>query len=778
MNQSATAAKWAKGAAAGAGFALVAGLVATQAGPTSLSASSHREAPLISGDPRADNTDVYAFVSPDAPDTVTMIASWIPFEEPSGGPNFYPWADGARYNINVDNDGDAVADLAYTWVFTTVTKDAGQFLTNTGPFDSVNDPTLNVYQTYDLTVRDLNGTPTNEADDTSTLILDDAISAPSAAGAISTPDYQALVDEAVADGTVGPLKSYAGQSDDPFFLDLRVFDLLYGATVAPEVGEDTLAGYNVNTIALQLPKDVLALNGSSATNPVVGIWSTTDREMTTVNNNGTPADPSDDFAETKYVQVSRLGNPLVNEVVLPLALKDAFNSIDPTVDATVPSAVDAVVNPILPGLVEAIYGQPAPVGPRSDLVEIFLQGVSVANGGLVGTPDDNPALKADLNDLAINADVTSATPSEMLRLNMAVPVSANPSSAGVLGGDLQGFPNGRRLEDDVLDIALAVVEGAVFKDGADVSALAPFDSVDRNDREFADTFPYVALPHLDSVTNGTERTPRAPSIISVNPERLLNTRTGAKLAAKSVTELQVSGVGTAGVPSDARAVFLNVTATNAEAPGFVTVYACDKPRPEASSLNPDPQRVTSGLVPAQLSATGKVCLYTDSATNLIVDVSAFIPSTAKYTSIVPERLIDTRNGAKPGAGSVTKVKVTGTTGAALPSTTQAVLVNITSARSTVDGFVTAYPCDAPRPEASNLNTSVGNRRANLASVKVAADGTICLFSSVPSSVGLFADRSETTRRHSSCEPSRLHRLQADRRPDHRSRCPRPGNRRS
>lgn len=781
MTQPTRTAKWKRGAAAGAGFALVATLVATTTGPASLSASSHREAPLIAGDPRADNTDVYAFVSPDDEDTVTLIANWLPFSEPTGGPNFYPWADGeiagltddnagadgynlgaddtagqnggAVYKINIDNDGDAVADIVYSWVFDTITKDPGQFLVNTGQFDSVADAELNVYQTYDLIVTDVGA-------GTDTVVLDDAISAPSIAGEVSTPDYQPLVDEAVASGTAGDLMSYAGQADDSFFLDLRVFDLLYGAGVVPEVGEDTLAGYNVNTIALQVPKTELALNGDDAANPVIGIWSTTDRFVRD-SDGGTPADPSDDTFES--VQVSRLGNPLVNEVVLPLALKDAFNSIPPSADASAAggAAVDAVRRPILPPLVELIYGVPTPGdnnddgdnddfnddgssadgedSPRSDLVEIFLQGVSVDNFGLGLEGEDadtNPLLAADLNGHNLNADAGAIQPSEQLRLNMAVPVSAEPSAAGVLGGDFQGFPNGRRLADDVVDIALAAAEGAFFMDGADVSGLAPFDSVDRNDREFSDTFPYVALPHLDSVNTGTEapdQTPRNPSIISINPERILDTRTTAPAAAGSTT---VVNVGDALVPEDAQAAFLNITAAQTEADGFVTAFPCDADgdgtlddRPVASSLNPDPDRIVSGLVSATPDADGNVCIYTESATQLIVDVQAYIPGTAEYTAIEPTRLLDTRSGAKPGAGSVQVIDVSDVDGTDGPDGSSAVLVNITSAQTDSDGFITAYPCDADRPNTSNLNTRVDTRRANLASVKVAADGTICVYSS-------------------------------------------------
>ena len=153
ISQTRSPRRWRRYVAAASGVALVGGAAAVAGGPLGIGASSHREAPLIAGDPRADNTDVYAFVSPDAPDTVTLISNWIPFEEPNGGPNFYTWADDTRYNIKIDNDGDALADLTYTWVFDTVTRDPNeQFLSNTGQVTSLDDPDLNVYQTYDLTV--------------------------------------------------------------------------------------------------------------------------------------------------------------------------------------------------------------------------------------------------------------------------------------------------------------------------------------------------------------------------------------------------------------------------------------------------------------------------------------------------------------------------------------------------------------------------------------------------------------------------------------------------
>src|SRR3954453_23376573 len=306
--------------------------------PTTSYASSHREAPLISGDPRADNTDTYAFVSPDKPDTVTIIANWFPFEEPNGGPNFYPFATGARYNIKVDNNGDGVADVVYTWKFHNHVRDAaGQFLYNTGGVNHITDPTLNFYQTYTLT-ETKHGQTTTE--------LKNKLVAPSDVGVKSMPNYGQLRDEAIAQGQLPDGgQNYVGQADDPFFLDLRVFDLLYGGDLS-EGGQDTLNGYNVNVIALQVPKADLALRHHPGKNPVVGVWSTTDRRATT--------------GKHPWVQVSRLGNPLVNEAVVPLKYKDAFNSISPDGDHSVTPVVDKVKDPIVPKLVEAIYGIPAP----------------------------------------------------------------------------------------------------------------------------------------------------------------------------------------------------------------------------------------------------------------------------------------------------------------------------------------------------------------------------------------------------------------------------------
>lgn len=405
--------------------------------PGAASASSHREAPLISGTPQYDNTDVYAFVSPDKPDTTTIVANWIPFEEPAGGPNFFTFAEDAQYDVHIDNNGDAQGELLFRYTFKTHTKNDKTFLYNTGPVESLDDPDLNITQTYDIDLLRLK----NQKLVSKTKVADDVPVAPSNVGKASMPDYAKLRSQAVHELTSGAT-TFAGQADDPFFLDLRVFDLLYGGNLS-EVGNDTLKGYNVNSIALQVPTDMIT---ESADQPIVGIWSTTQRKN----------------AQGHFAQVSRLGMPLVNEVVNPLKDKDTFNASAPWDDA---QFLKNVTNPELPKLIEAIYKIEAPDEPRNDLVDVFLKGVEGLN--------QPPHVRA----------------SEQLRLNTSIKPAAEPKRLGVLDGDNAGFPNGRRLTDDVLDASLQVVEGELVGAKNDLG-----DAVDKNDKDFEKAFPYVALP--------------------------------------------------------------------------------------------------------------------------------------------------------------------------------------------------------------------------------------------------------------------------------------------
>ncbi|HTJ32966.1 MAG TPA: DUF4331 domain-containing protein, partial [Dactylosporangium sp.] len=306
---------------AGAATVVAAGVALAGLGPVTSAASSHREAPLIAADPAADNTDLYAFVSPERPGYVTFIANWQPFEEPNGGPNFYPFATDAVYSNNVDSDGDAKPDAVFRWTFSNVDKRGNNtFLYANGPVTSLDDENLLFRQTYTLE-SSFHGEPFKTR-------VSGAPVAPSRVGAATMPDYAKLRDDANR-RLPGGWNVFAGQADDPFFLDLRVFDLLYGGDLS-ETGQDTLAGYKVNTIALQVPFSDVALKGDAKRNPVIGVWTTTERTKTRVTG---PAGAGADVRSADRVQVSRLGNPLVNEVVVPVGLKDAFNSIGPDKDA-------------------------------------------------------------------------------------------------------------------------------------------------------------------------------------------------------------------------------------------------------------------------------------------------------------------------------------------------------------------------------------------------------------------------------------------------------------
>ena len=410
-------------------------------------ASSHREAPLISGDPQADATDVYAFVSPDAPDTVTLIMSYVPFEDPAGGPNFYKFGDNVLYEFKIDNVGDGVEHVTYQLRFTSTVANPNTFLYNTGAITSgVEDPNRNLSQTYTVTRID-NGVTTFTAGPMRTMYDN--------VGRASTPNYggngSGIYQFAQAGGTG---RVFAGQTDDPFFADLRVFDLLYGANLS-ETGTDSLAGFNVHTIALQVPKS--SLRGG---HPIIGVWATASRPTTTTRTAG---------AETStgaFVQVSRLGMPLVNEVVIPYGLKDRWNGTRPADDA---QFLTYVTSPEVPRLLEAIYGVRAPATPRNDLVQVFLTGVPGLN--------QPPGVRA----------------SEMLRLNTDILPTPSPARLGVLAGDLQGFPNGRRLTDDVLDITVQAAAGVLVGNNTGLG-----DGVDRNDVTFRASFPYVAFPHSGS----------------------------------------------------------------------------------------------------------------------------------------------------------------------------------------------------------------------------------------------------------------------------------------
>ncbi len=456
-------------------FSLIIALPVLLLSASLIIASSHREAPNISADPKADGTDVYAFISADEPNTVTLIANYLPFEEPAGGPNFYSFDDNVLYEIKIDNDGDAEEDLAFQFRFKTTIQNKNTFLYNTGPITSLNDPDWNIRQVYTLT-RVEEGRRSK-----STVLGKDLSTPPSNIGPKSTPDYTSLQALAIHDLGNG-VKVFAGQSDDPFFVDLGgVFDLLTIRVPPGNTGGgiDGLRGYSVQSLALQVPINQLTRNQSTPTDPlneaaVIGVWTTASRESVRIlRDNGEIRNSG------RWVQVSRLGAPLVNEVVIPLEKKDVWNSSKPEDDG---QFANYVADPELAKLLNLLYGIAVPPqGPfgssnqRDDLIAIFLTGI--------------PNLT--------NSGVTEA--SEQLRLNVAIPKTATPHRLGVLGGDNQGYPNGRRLADDVTDISLQAVAGAVYplfhpSFTPDPLATLLGDGVDTNDKPFRTSFPYLALP--------------------------------------------------------------------------------------------------------------------------------------------------------------------------------------------------------------------------------------------------------------------------------------------
>lgn len=451
-------------------------------------ASSHREAPGTYDEPTIDATDLYAWR--DSLDTVTIVVNHIPFEEPAGGPNFYRFSDEAIYKIHVDNDGDAVADITWSFDFDTEIRDNTTFLYTTGPVTSLDDENLNIRQFYTVRKTDRSGSMT--------MMGDEFQVAPNNVGPKSMPDYDSLAEMAVHTTDEG-MQLFAGQRDDPFFVDLgSIFDLLTLRPIedlhqVPPVmeasdGIDTLAGYNVHSIALRVPIEMLTNDGNAPSSPsddnaIVGIWATTESPRVTVRTSGTRSRIN--FSGT--TQVSRLGNPLVNEVVMSLKFKDIFNASMPSGDAALFTSnqefANRILDPEVARLYTALYGLSVPEAPRDDLVQVFLTGVPGLN-----QPE-------------------GVVPAEILRINVAILRPEDASVLGVIGGDNSGYPNGRRLEDDVVDIALRVVAG-VLVDGFNVAPNnALTDGVDSNDVGFMSEFPYLALPHsgYDSVPHPGSR---------------------------------------------------------------------------------------------------------------------------------------------------------------------------------------------------------------------------------------------------------------------------------
>ncbi len=464
--------------------------------------TSHREAPKISKDPVADNTDLYAFVSPDNTDTVTILANYIPLEEPAGGPNFNSFGDDVLYEILIDNNGDAKEDITYQFRFKTSIGNRESFLYNTGPINSLDDPNWNVRQSY--SVKKVSGARRNG---TSTVLGTDLPTPPVNIGPRSTPNYVSLAKAAINSLSDGS-KVFAGQRDEAFYVDLgSIFDLgtirpfqhLHLIPTPDAFGVDTTKGFSVHTIAVQVPKRLLTRDGSNPTDPsesqsVVGIWAAANRRKARIlsgdgddDREGIDRDTHPGFTTGPFTQVSRLGMPLINEVVIPLGHKDRWNEAHPRFDKKFLEYYQTPeLQKLLPILYPGVFPSLAAYSkPRADLIAILLTGVP--SGVIDGFQN-----------------FTTQTLSDMLRLNMAFPPSASPNRLGLLALQPDGFPNGRRVQDDVIDIELRAIAGATlpFVDSsftADPAAGIIGDGVDTNPPQlpntdsFLPTFPY--LPH-------------------------------------------------------------------------------------------------------------------------------------------------------------------------------------------------------------------------------------------------------------------------------------------
>ncbi|MGZ3459510.1 MAG: DUF4331 domain-containing protein [Archangium sp.] len=438
-------------------------LVALLAGTAG--ASSHREAPLISNMPSYDNTDVYAWRRGNGADTtVVLVANFWPAALPQGGPVYYLFEEDARYRINIDNNGDGKPDIVYQFQFKqridksplSNVVNGNSFLVAFAPVTkSKDDPNLLLEETY--TLKKLEGHKVYELG--SNLPV-----APWNIGHVTTPNYDEIAKTAIVQ--LKDAKVFVGPRDDPFFVDLhRTFDFLALADPTPR---DDLAGLNVLSVVIEVPACELTAGHKPVVNNAgkgfkLGIWSTVER-----------CDEGSHSNHGGCVQVSRLGNPLINEVIVPLKFKDLFNASKPQNDA---QFVPVVRDPELPYLLQARALIPkVPPPPRTDLVKAL------------------------------------ATPAEMLHLDVSVPPSAVEKRLGGLAGDPAGFPNGRRLGDDVTDITLRVVGGELYKalgaqspsDTFDYATPASklTDGVDANDKPFLNTFPYLASPQPGNPGSG------------------------------------------------------------------------------------------------------------------------------------------------------------------------------------------------------------------------------------------------------------------------------------
>ena len=453
--------------------------------PTGLFASSHREAPISALDHSADVTDWYAFVSYDHPDRVTMILNVDGFLEPSNGPNYFPFDPNVRYEMKVDNNRDGVEDITFQFRFKTEIRQPGVFTGYVGGIVGIPAITslagpgsegLSLRQTYSVTMVK-NGVSTDLTDGQALYAV------PTNVGPLTMPEYQQLFKQGIYDLGKG-VRVFAGTVDDPFYIDLgAAFDSLNfrmgvgGVMPAAEDADDThnyasdsVAGFNVNSIVLEVPITMLTVDGqlhpAGDKNAVIGTYGATSRQRITIRRKNGKLD-----SEGQWRQVNREGNSLINELIIGTGFKDRFSVDDPENDK---QFANFFLDPLLAHLFASILGIPIPPAPRTDLLPLVQYTGPICPG--CGPNDGGPI-------------------ADLLRLNTGIPPTpvGKQKRLGFLAGDLSGFPQGRRPIDDVVDIASRAVVGILadpLKFGARVG-----DGVNINEDGNGATFPYVLPAH-------------------------------------------------------------------------------------------------------------------------------------------------------------------------------------------------------------------------------------------------------------------------------------------
>jgi hypothetical protein len=475
-------------------------LAVLMAAPVTTLEAGHRDAPIVSLDQKANVTDFFAFVSYDDPTKVTFLMNVDPFLEPGNGPNYFPFDPGIQYTINIDNNNDALADISFQIQFTTTIKAPANPLAFLGAGQGIiapaNSPApvapgtpivppaitslsgagaagLSLSQTYTVTmVKGGVSTPlTNQA-------TGPLYAVPTNVGPRTMPNYPALAAQGIYTLSDG-IKVFAGTADDPFFSDLGgqfdTFNFRTGAgggvlSAAADADDHTntasdyVSGYNVNTIAIEVPITMLTKTGTllpaTSTNATIGAWATTARQRTLVLRAPLPPVASGSFS-----QIHRMGNPLIDDLIIGTGSKDFWSMSQPVNDSQFASSY---LDPLLARLFNSIYGIAIPTPPRTDLLPLITYAPPIAAPGTTAGPI-----------------------ADMLRLNTGVGPTPEPSRKrlGLLAGDAAGYPNGRRVSDDVTDITMRVVAGILVGPQYNYPL---GDGVNTNDVPYQETFPYVA----------------------------------------------------------------------------------------------------------------------------------------------------------------------------------------------------------------------------------------------------------------------------------------------